>query len=328
MQVRMTVGRVAFTLLLWSGLAGSASLDAQGPDGRWPLQPRSSLDRIVAPFMEGWYENEDGTYSFSFGYLNRNEETIVIPVGDGNTIEPAQFNGMQPTIFLPGRHRGVFAVTVPGVLRDEDVWWTIVNPTGEVARVPGRTGAAAYQLDWYPRPHGTVSPRVSFDSSSEEGRGPPGIVAQGTLSVSAGSPLTIAINARDISERAAEDIRSPESISLRVVWSEYQGPPGGEIEFTRHESTPVPEEVEAPADGGGRGRGGGGGGGGRGQPEEPPGPEEIMLPDGEGVARVVATFSEPGEYLLHAQVDNWRAMDSSSGNQCCWTNAYVRVTVR
>jgi hypothetical protein len=53
-----------------------------------------------------------------------------------------------------------------------------------------------------------------------------------------------------------------------------------------------------------------------------------MLPDGEGVARVVATFSEPGEYILHAQVDNWGATDSSSGNQCCWTNGYVRVTVR
>ena len=94
MQVRMTVGRVVFTLLLWSGLTAPATLDAQGPDGRWPLQPRSSMDRIVAPFMEGWYENEDGTYSISFGYLNRNDEEVVIPVGEGNSIEPAEFDGM------------------------------------------------------------------------------------------------------------------------------------------------------------------------------------------------------------------------------------------
>jgi hypothetical protein len=53
-----------------------------------------------------------------------------------------------------------------------------------------------------------------------------------------------------------------------------------------------------------------------------------MVPSGEGTARVVATFSEPGEYMLHAQVDNWRSPDSSSGDQCCWTNGYVRVTVR
>ena len=29
-----------------------------------------------------------------------------------------------------------------------------------------------------------------------------------------------------------------------------------------------------------------------------------------------------------AQVDNWSAPDSGSGDQCCWTNGYVRVTVR
>ncbi len=319
MKIRMTLSGMTFALLLWSGLAAPAALDAQGPDGRWPLQPRSSLDRIVAPFLEGWYENEDGTYSLSFGYLNRNDEVVVIPLGEGNSIEPAQFDGMQPTTFLPGRHRGVFAVTVPGVLADEDVWWSLHNANGEITRVPGRTNSAAYQLDWYPRPHGTVPPRVSFDSETEEGRGPPGVVAQRTLTVSAGSPLTVSINTRDPSERDPDDFRSQDAVSLRVVWSEYQSPAGGEVEFTRHESTPIPEEEEAS-------NGGGGGGGQR--EADPPGPEEIMLPDGEGVARVVATFSEPGEYLLHAQVDNWRATDSSSGNQCCWTNGYVRVTVR
>ena len=317
MRGRVTVGGVAFALLLWSGLVGATALDAQGPDGRWPLQPRSSLDRIVAPFLEGWYENEDGTYTFSFGYLNRNEEEVVIPLGEGNSIEPARFDGMQPTTFLPGRHRGMFAVTVPAALSAQDVWWSIHSPNGEVARVPGRTRAAAYQLDWYPRPHGTVHPRVSFDSDTGEGRGPPGIVARRTLTVSAGSPLTVSINARDISERDPDDFRFREAVSLAVVWSEYQGPVGGEVAFTRHESTPVPEEEDAPDPDGGGGR----------QGADPPGPETIMLPNGEGVASVVATFSEPGEYILHAQVDNWRAPDSSSGNQCCWTNGYVRVTV-
>jgi hypothetical protein len=253
----------------------------------------------------------------SFGYLNRNDETVIIQLGEGNSIEPAQFDGTQPTTFLPGRHRGVFSVTVPAALVDEDVWWSLLNPNGEVTRVPGRTASNAYQLDWYPRPHGTVPPRVSFDSETEEGRGPPGIVAQRTLTVSAGSPLTVSINTRDISERDRSDFRFREAISLRVVWSEYQGPVGGAVEFTRHESTPAPEEEDAPdPDGGGQ------------QEADPAGPEEIMLPDGEGVARVVATFSEPGEYILLAQVDNWRATDSSSGNQCCWTNGYVRVTVR
>jgi hypothetical protein len=53
-----------------------------------------------------------------------------------------------------------------------------------------------------------------------------------------------------------------------------------------------------------------------------------MVASGAGAALVLATFSMPGEYLLNAQVDNWRVPDSSSADQCCWSNGYVRVTVR
>ena len=321
MQVRMTVGGVAFGLLLWGALAGPAALEAQvsgpGPNGRWPLQPRAPGNRTLAPFMEGWYENEDGTYSISFGYLNANRDTLEIPLGADNFIEPAQFDGMQPTTFLPGHHRGIFSVDLPAVLKETDVWWTLRKENGEVTRVPGRIGAVAYQLDWYPRPHGSVPPRVSFDSDAEEGRGPPGIVAERTLTVSAGSPLTVSINVREDSERDSDDFRFSEPLTLRVVWSKHQGP--GRVEFTRHESTPVPEEADTP------GRGGGGGFQGAGGSR----PERISVPDDvESVVRVVATFSEPGEYMLLAQVDNFRALDSGAGDQCCWTNGYVRVTVR
>ena len=59
-----------------------------------------------------------------------------------------------------------------------------------------------------------------------------------------------------------------------------------------------------------------------------PGPEVIPLSEGYGTASVIATFSVPGEYLMLAQVDNWAAPDSGSGDQCCWTNGYVRVSVR
>ena len=256
--------------------------------------------------MEGWYANEDGTFSISFGYLNANDDTLKIPLGPDNFIEPAQFDGMQPTTFFPGHERGIFAATLPAEMRDTDVWWTLRKENGEVTRVPGRIGAVAYQLDWYPRPHGTVPPRVSFDSDGEEGRGPPGIVAERTQTVAVGSPLTVSINARDISERDPDDFRNSEGIPLRVVWFKLQGP--GQVEYTRHESNPLPEVED-------------------GEEEEDDEPEVIQLPEGRGVARVIAAFSEPGEYLLLARVDNWSATDSSSGSQCCWTNGYVRVNV-
>ena len=52
-----------------------------------------------------------------------------------------------------------------------------------------------------------------------------------------------------------------------------------------------------------------------------------MLSEGRGTARVIATFTEPGEYLMLAQVDNFSATDSAANDQCCWTNGYIRVSV-
>ena len=316
-QFRMTVGGVAFALLLWGALADPAALEAQvvgpGPDGRWPLQPNSPGNRTLAPFMEGWYANEDGTYSLSFGYVNANQDTLVIPLGERNFLDPAEFDGMLPTIFSPGHHRGIFTVTLSAEMKDQDVWWTLTKENGDVTRVPGRTSAAAYRLDWMPRPHGSLPPSVSFDSDSGVGRGPPGIIAERTQTVSVGSPLTLSVSATDPSERDPDDARSLE-IPLRVVWSQLQGP--GRVEFTRHESNPLPEEEEPDSTTAAalRRRG-------------PAGPHVIPLSEGYGTARVIVTFSEPGEYIMRARADNFGATDSSDNDNCCFTNGYVRVNV-
>jgi hypothetical protein len=322
MKARMTVGGVALGLLLGSASFGSAPLTAQGPEGRWPLQPTSEIGRVVAPFLEGWYTNADGTFSYSFGYLNMNGDTVQIPIGERNKIEPARFDGMQPTLFLPGRHRGMFTVTVPAEMRDDDVWWTLTNDNGEVTRVPGRTMWAAYMLDHGPRPHGSVPPTVMFEGTPGEGLGPQGIISQRTVTATVGQPVELAVNVHDRSMRDTSDARFREPTDTRVIFTKYQGPAEGSVEFTRHPSTPVPEP---PAAGRG-GAGGGGGGGGRGGAQ--PGPNEVMVDAGQGTARVMATFSAPGEYMINAQADNWRVPDSSSGDQCCWTNGYIRVTVR
>ena len=58
-----------------------------------------------------------------------------------------------------------------------------------------------------------------------------------------------------------------------------------------------------------------------------PGGEVVSSEVGEGGGRVIATFAEPGEYLIRTLVENYKAPDSSAGDQCCWTNIYQRVTV-
>ncbi|HET9947597.1 MAG TPA: hypothetical protein VFQ22_01605 [Longimicrobiales bacterium] len=300
-------------LVLLAAAVGAAEVEAQGADRRWPLQPQTGIGRIVAPFLEGWYPNEDGSYSYSFGYLNLNDHSIEIPRGEANAVTPAEFDGMQPTVFEPGRHRGVFAVTVPADQADVDVWWTITNPNGEVAKVPGRHNWGAYMLDYNPRPHGTMHPLVWFEDG-EQGRGPRGVVAEETLTATAGEPITLEVNVRDPSQRDTTDYRFWEPVPVRVVWFEHQSPLEGDVVFARHESTPVAEEEEnADVD----------------EDEPTIDPEAIVeLPAGEGTARVIATFTQPGEYVVRVQADNFAAVDSDTDDQCCWTNGYVRVTVR
>jgi hypothetical protein len=46
-----------------------------------------------------------------------------------------------------------------------------------------------------------------------------------------------------------------------------------------------------------------------------------------GTASTSATFSEPGDYLLLVVANDWSGV-GGHGYQCCWTNAYVKVSVK
>ena len=44
-------------------------------------------------------------------------------------------------------------------------------------------------------------------------------------------------------------------------------------------------------------------------------------------AKTTATFQPAGDYVLRAQVND-KSGDGGGGEQCCWTNALVKVTVK
>src|SRR5947199_3827623 len=68
----------------------------------------------VSPSFEGWYQNPDGTYTFSFGYFNRNyKEEPDIPIGPNNRFTPGPEDRGQPTHFMPRRQFRTFGVVVP-----------------------------------------------------------------------------------------------------------------------------------------------------------------------------------------------------------------------
>jgi hypothetical protein len=217
------------------------SVSAQSADnGRFlSLTPPDGLP--IIPVLEGWIDNQDGTTSFSFGIINRNEEGMDIPLGEANRIEPAKWDGVQPTYFPPGRSTGAFTVTVPNAERETDVWWHLKTGDSEELKVPGRYGASAYELDFIrPRPQGALQPRVGL---GEDGEQMPGLYAQiGDYpggAVSAGERVELVVNASDPAERDPTDPRFGEPLPMGVAFMKYQGP--GDVEFTPHESTPAAE---------------------------------------------------------------------------------------
>jgi hypothetical protein len=87
-----------------------------------------SSGQNVAPAYEGWEKNEDGSFNFLFGYMNRNwEEEIDVPIGSDNDIEPGGPDQGQPTRFLPRRNRFVFRVRVPADFGNREMVWTLTT---------------------------------------------------------------------------------------------------------------------------------------------------------------------------------------------------------
>jgi len=134
--------RVVICVLAGSFLPGGAHrTGAQGLSQLPTYNPQTQFSRgqDVVPVYEGWLRNPDGTFTFVFGYFNRNwKEELVIPAGPENKLEPGEPDRGQPTYFLPRRQSWVFRVQVPKDWGQQELVWTIA--------AHGRTEKAYAQL--------------------------------------------------------------------------------------------------------------------------------------------------------------------------------------
>lgn len=263
---------------------GAALPLAAQPGARYPLGPTAPAGAGVAPYFDGWYANPDGSVTLSFGFMNRNASGVVdIPIGPDNTIEPAQFNGMQPTHFPVMRYsgsggkreRGAFAITVPKG-HTGDVVWTLRH-NGVTYSVPGRAISEYYKLSYTPQAAGSMMPVVRFAPDGPPSKGREGVTT-GPLTVAVGAALGIRVWMEDRGER--------KPIPVNMTWFKHQGP--GTVSFE---------------------------------------PATVKTAPGGGDATTSVRFSAPGVYMLRVRVDNFGITDSAMGQQCCWTNGYVKVTV-
>lgn len=270
------------------GAALALSLATPAAAQQVPLGLRTAEGLTVTPAFEGWYENGDGTYTLSFGYFNRNfEEVLEIPVGPGNYIAPAGFDGGQPTRFEPRRHWGVFGVVVPGDFPEEgEVRWTLVV-RGDTLSVPGHL-KTEWQIDALAGEAGSgnTPPVLRFAEDGPEGAGPLGI-STGPIEATVGEPFLMTVWARD-DGAPSTSVASPgsEDEPVTLTWFKHRGP--GEVTFVEA-STQVPVEG--------------------------------------GQMTIEATFSQPGEYVLRVRANDASGVTGAGHAQCCWTNGFVTVRV-
>lgn len=270
---------------------GAAALSAT-PSPQLPFAPESAAGMTVTPAFEGWYENPDGTFSLSFGYYNRNtEEGLEIPLGPNNFIEPAQFDGGQPSHFQPRQNWGVFAVKVPADHGDTKVYWTL-KIRGETFSIPGHL-RPDWQIDALAGEAGSGNTPPVLKFGAAEGAGPAGVMSA-PLTGSVDEPTTLTVWAHD-DGRPAPRIASAgvDDVPITLTWFKHQGP--GNVVFD-------PPTAELPVSG-----------------AEMATAATFSSP-GEYLLRVRANDASgyrPGS----------SAFASAGHAQCCWTNGFVKVTV-
>jgi hypothetical protein len=204
-----------------------------------PLAPVHDSGQSVTGAFEGWYQNPDGTYSLLVGYFNRNQkETLDIPVGPNNRIEPGGPDQGQPTYFLPRRQWGVFTIIVPKDFGAKRLTWTI-TANGQTTSVPMHLNPL-----WVVEPLndsgiGNTPPIVRFEPDGAPYQGPPrGFAASLKAKVAEPLPLTVWLN--DDGKQPPE-ARPRQGPPANIVWSKFRGP--GPVMFEN------PRPIVDPTDG-------------------------------------------------------------------------------
>ena len=264
-------------------LATPLAADAQSRDAPIP----HDVGQSASPAFEGWYPNDDGTFSLSFGYFNRNyEQTLDVPIGPDNHFTPGPEDRGQPTHLLPRRQTGVFTVVVPADFGNRTLTWSL-TAGGETFAVPGHL-RPEWRIDALEEvTSGNRPPELSFDVADGEpplGQGPGGV--RQSLTATAGAPMTLTIRVQD--DRVQKQSLQGRPTRMGLVWSKYRGP--GSVEIA--DPTPrIPENGLTTT-------------------------SVTFGAPGDYVLRALAWDDSGGQGTIMA-----------GGFQCCWTNAYVDVRV-
>jgi hypothetical protein len=298
---RWGLGAVALVcLLVTSGVVRAQEL---------PMEPTHNAGQSVTAAYEGWFPNDDGTFSILIGYFNRNlKEAVDIPIGPGNQIMPGGPDRGQPTHFLPGRGWGYFTITVPKDFGDKALTWTLTT-NGVTTSVPFNLNVL-WRIAPFVDATGDTPPYIGFTDNGPWVNGPIGHAT--SMTAVAGQPTPITVYLADDAKAqvlpglpvatsgpgggGGAERRNRAPITAR--WTLYRGPAGATALIEN--DMPAVDKIDL---------------------KNPPAGTAY-----DAKASNTVTFSQPGNYVISVQ-----GFDSTGqgggGFLCCWSNSKINVTV-
>jgi len=261
---------------------------AQTPQKPLPLEPQRERGASITPAYEGWYTNADGTFSLLLGYYNRNSKEPL-------DIPVGPNNRVDPG----GPDQGQ-----PTHFETGRQWGVFV------IKVPKDFGTKA--ITWTIVANGETNsipltlnkgyPVSPFEELGMHNKPPVLAFSEGGTKFT-GPPVATAAT-------FTGTVKQPVAIS---VWVEDPKAPGGEEGGLGRGFTPSVATISL---------------------HKFRGPGKVtfdkaripVAKQGEMVTGQ-ATFDTAGEYTLRVQAND-QSGEGGAGFQCCWTNTYVKVTVR
>ena len=204
---------------------------AQSP-AQLPLDPSHETGQSITGAFEGWFQNPDGSFSLLVGYFNRNsKQTVEVPVGPNNHIDPGGPDMGQPTTFLPRRQWGVFTIKVPKDFGEKKLVWTI-TANGQTTTIPLNLNPLWVVTPYKDAGIGNTPPVLKFEAGGPTFTGPPIGIAK-TLGAKTKAPLPLTAWVTDDMVRPPEAGARGRGIS--VFWSKFRGP--GSVTFANARPT-------------------------------------------------------------------------------------------
>lgn len=253
-----------------------------------PFNSPKASGDSVSPAFEGWYRNPDGTFTISFGYYNRNSSEVV-------EIPIGKDNFVSPGPQNQGQPsefspRRHFGVFGVKVPADFGKKEIVWTLTfrGATYAIPGSLHQN-WQIDALEGEAGSGNTPPALRFSENGAEGRgPYGITSGPIQASVGQPTTLTVWGRDDGKGATSVASAGRGTPVPVNLAWFKHQGPGKVQFE-----PASGRIAAAG----------------------------------GQAATQASFSAPGDYIVRVRAND-SAVAGAGHAQCCWTNGFLKVTVK